>query len=101
MNGFFIERTLNMKTAELLRAIYNDKETLKKIRKSVDEYATNLKSMEQLKRDSREIEQFVKETYGIPAALFKKIVKSSLVQNDNTDEVIDEMQMIREIAKAE
>lgn len=90
-----------MKTVELLRAIYNDKETLKKIRKSVDEYATNLKSMEQLKRDSREIEQFVKESYGIPATLFKKIVKSSMIKNDNTDEVIDEMQMIREIAKAE
>lgn len=45
-----------MKTVELLRAVYNNKETLKKIRKSVDEYATNMKSMDQLKRDSREIE---------------------------------------------
>lgn len=90
-----------MKTVELLKAIYNDKETLKKIRKSVDEYAANIKSMDQLKRDSREIEQFVKDTYGIPATLFKRIVKSSLIQNDNTDEVIDELQMIRDIAKSE
>jgi uncharacterized protein (UPF0147 family) len=50
-----------MKKVELLRAIYNDKEMLKKIRKSIDEYATNLKSMDQLKRDSREIEKFVKD----------------------------------------
>lgn len=92
---------LIMKKVELLRAIYNDKEMLKKIRKSIDEYATNLKSMDQLKRDSREIEKFVKDTYNVPATLFKKIVKSSLIQNDNTDEVIDEMQIIREIAKSE
>lgn len=90
-----------MKKVELLRAIYNDKEMLKKIRKSIDEYATNLKSMDQLKRDSREIEKFVKDTYNVPATLFKKIVKSSLIQNDNTDEVIDEMQIIRDIATAE
>lgn len=36
-----------MKQVELLRAIYNDKEVLKKIRKSIDEYALNQKSMEE------------------------------------------------------
>lgn len=90
-----------MKQVELLRAIYNDKEVLKKIRKSIDEYALNQKSMDQLKRDSKEIEKHIKETYGIPATLFKKIVKASLTQNDNTDEIIDELQMIQEIAKPE
>ena len=90
-----------MKQIELLRAIYNDKEVLKKIRKSIDEYALNQKSMDQLKRDSKEIEKHIKETYGIPATLFKKIVKASLTQNDNTDEIIDELQMIQEIAKPE
>lgn len=89
-----------MKQIELLRAIYNDKEVLKKIRKSIDEYALNQKSMDQLKQDSKEIEKHVKEAYGIPTTLFKKIVKASLSQNDNTDEIIDELQMIQEIAKA-
>lgn len=50
-----------MKQVELLRAIYNDKEVLKKIRKSIDEYALNQKSMDQLKRDSKEIEKHIKE----------------------------------------
>jgi hypothetical protein len=90
-----------MKNIELLRAVYNDKEVLKKIRKSIDEYALNHKSMDQLKLDSKEIETYVKETYGIPTTLFKKIVKATLSQNDNTDEIIDEMQMIQEIAKAQ
>ncbi len=90
-----------MKSVEILRAIYNDKEVLKKLKKSVDEYTLNLRSMEQLKRDSKEIETFIKETYGITPTLFKKIVKSSLTENDNVDEIIDELQLIREIAKAE
>lgn len=90
-----------MKTIEVLRAVYNDKEVLKKIRKSMDEYALNLRSMDQLKLDSKEIEAFVKETYGITPTMFKKIVKASMTQNDNVDEVIDELQMIREIAKSE
>ena len=90
-----------MKAVELLRAVYNDKEVLKKIRKSVDEYAINLKSMDQLKRDSKEIEAYIKETYGITPTMFKKIVKASLVETDNVEEVIDELQLIRDIAKAE
>ncbi len=77
------------------------KNILKKIRKSLDEYIVNQQSMEQLKRDSKEIENYVKETYGIAPALFKKIVKAMNTQNDNTDEIIDEMQMIREIARAD
>jgi hypothetical protein len=90
-----------MKTIEILRAIYNDKPVLKKFKQSMEEYTLNLRSMEQLRNDSKEIEKFIKETYGITPGLFKKIVKSSLTQNDNTDEIIDELQMIREIAKAE
>ena len=90
-----------MKSAELLRAIYNDKTVLKKIRKSIDEYAINLKSMDQLKVDSKDIEKYIKETYGLTPTLFKKIVKSSLNQNDNTDEIIDEMQLVREIARSD
>lgn len=90
-----------MKQVELLRAIYNDKSILKKIRKSIDEYALNQRSMDQLKLDSKEIEKYIKETYNISATLFKKIVKASMSQNDNTDEIIDEMQMIQEIAKSE
>ena len=90
-----------MKSVELLRAVYNDKEILKKIRKSVDEYALNFKSMDQLKNDSKEIETYVKETYKITPTMFKKIVKASMAQNDNVEEVIDEMQLIRDIAKAE
>lgn len=90
-----------MKNVEILRAVYNDKEVLKKIRKSIDEYAINLKSMDQLKLDSKEIEAYVKETYGLTPAMFKKIVKASVAKSDNVDEVIDELQMIRDIAKAE
>ena len=88
-----------MKSTELLRAIYNDKEVLKKIRKSIDEYAINQKSMDQLKLDSKEIEKYVKETYQITPTMFKKIVKTTLSVNDNVDEIIDEMQLIRDIAK--
>jgi hypothetical protein len=90
-----------MKPLEILRAVYNDKEVLKKIRKSVDEYAINLKSMDQLKLDRKEIEKYIKETYGITPTMFKKIVKASLKMDDNVDEIIDELQMIRDIAKAE
>ena len=88
-----------MKAIEILRAVYNDKEVLKKIRKSMDEYALNLRSMDQLKRDSKEIEVFVKETYGLPSTIFKKIVKASLTVNDTVDEVVDELQLINEIAR--
>ena len=90
-----------MKALELLRAIFNDKAVLKKIHKSVDEYATNLKSMEQLKRDSKEIETYIKETYRLTPTMFKKIVKSRMSENDNVDEVIDELQIIRDIAKVD
>lgn len=90
-----------MKTHEILTAIYNDKEVLKKVKKSVEEYSINLRSMEQLRQDSKDIEKYVKDTYGIGATVFKKIVKSSMVQNDNVDELIEELQMIREIAKSE
>ena len=88
-----------MKTAELLRAILNDGTVLKEIKKSIDEYSTNIKSMDQLKRDSKEIEAFVKETYGLPSTIFKKIVKASLTVNDTVDEVVDELQLINEIAR--
>ncbi len=88
-----------MKSTELLRAIYNDKEVLKKIRKSIDEYAINQKSMVQLKSDSKEIEKYVKETYQLTPTMFKKLVKATLAVNDNVDEIIDEMQLIRDIAK--
>ena len=90
-----------MKPLELLQAIYNDKIVLKKIHKSVDEYATNLKSMEQLKRDSKEIETYIKDTYRITPTMFKKIVRASMNDNDNVDEIIDEMQIIRDIAKVD
>ncbi|MBX9865452.1 MAG: hypothetical protein K2Y14_00950 [Burkholderiales bacterium] len=89
-----------MKSIEILRAVYNDKEVLKKVKKSIDDYALNLKSMDQLKRDSKEIETHVKETYALSPTLFKKIVKASLTQNDTVDEVVDELQMINEIAKS-
>ena len=90
-----------MKSTEILRAIYNDKAVLKKLKKSIDEYATNLKSMGQLKQDTKDIEKFIKETYGITPTLFKKIVKSSMTHNDNTEEVVEELELIREIAKSE
>lgn len=90
-----------MKPLVVLRAIYNDKDVLKKIRKSVEEYSINLKSMGQLKEDSKAIETYIKETYNISPAIFKKIVKASMTENDNTDEIIDELQMIRDIAKDE
>jgi hypothetical protein len=31
--------------------------------------------------------------------MFKKLVKATLAVNDNVDEIIDEMQLIRDIAK--
>lgn len=90
-----------MKNTDILRAIYNDKAVLKKLKKSLDEYCINIKSMDQLKRDSKEIEGFVKETYGVSPNLFKKIVKASMTINDVTDEIVEEMEMIREIAKSD
>ena len=33
--------------------------------------------------------------------MFKKIVKSRMSENDNVDEVIDELQIIRDIAKVD
>ncbi len=90
-----------MKSLELLQAIYNDKMVLKKIHKSVDEYIINLQSMEQLKRDSKEIETYIKETYKLTPAMFKKIVKSRMCKNDNVDDIIDELQIIRNIAKVD
>ena len=54
-----------------------------------------------IKNDAKEIEVYVKETYGLPPSIFKKIVKSSLTLNDPTDEVIDELSLIREIAQSE
>ncbi len=89
-----------MKTAEILRAVYNDKTVLKKVQKSIEEYSVNLRSMEQLKNDSKDIEKHVKDTYGLSPAIFKKIVKASLTVNDVTDEVVEEMELIREIAKS-
>ena len=90
-----------MKTIEILRAVYNDKAVLKKLHKSVEEYSINLKSMDQLKQDSKEIEKYIKETYGLSPTVFKKIVKASLTQNDTTDEIVDELQLIQEIARTE
>ena len=90
-----------MKSLELLKAIYNDKAVLKQIHKSVSEYATNMKSMEQLKRDSKEIETYIKDTYKLTPAMFKKIVKSSMREDDNVDDIIDELQIIRDIAKVD
>lgn len=90
-----------MKPLITLRAVYNDKEVLKKLRKSIGEYALNLRSMEQLKRDSKEIETYIKETYDISPTTFKKIVKASTVENDNVEDIIDELQIIRDIARAE
>jgi len=90
-----------MKPLITLRAVYNNKEVLKNFRKSIGEYALNLRSMEQLKRDSREIETYIKETYDISPTTFKKIVKASMVENDNVEETIDELQLINDIARAE
>jgi hypothetical protein len=90
-----------MKPIITLRAVYNNKEVLKKLRKSIGEYALNLRSMEQLKRDSKEIENYIKETYDISPTTFKKIVKASMVDNDNVGEIIDELQLINDIARAE
>ena len=90
-----------MKSTKTLRAIVNDKAILKKLKKSIDECAINLRSMEQLKKDSKEIEAYVKETFGLTPVLFKKIVKASLVVTDDTNEVVAELELIQEIAKSE
>jgi len=90
-----------MKPLITLRAVYNNKEVLKKLRKSIGEYALNLRSIEQLNRDSREIETYIKETYDISSITFKKIVKASMEGNDNVEETIDELQLINDIARAE
>ena len=89
-----------MKTNEILTAIYNDREVLKKVKKSVEEYTTNLRSMDQLKQDSKDIEKHIKEAYGLPANAFKKICKATLIVNDNTNEVIDELETIKMVAEA-
>jgi len=64
-----------MKTNEILTAIYNDKKVLKKVKKSVEEYTTNLKLIEQLKQDSKDIEKHVKDVYELSANAFKKIAR--------------------------
>lgn len=87
-----------METIKILRAIYNDKGALKKIHKSINEYALNLKSLEQLKNDSKEIEVYIKETYGLSATVFKKIVKATMEQNKKADDIIDELVLIHDIA---
>lgn len=61
-----------MKNVEILRAVYNDKTVLTKIHKSIEEYVTNIRSMDQLKTDCKDIETHIKETYGLSPALFKK-----------------------------
>ena len=90
-----------MNNLEILHAIYNDKEILSELHKSIQEYAINLKSMDQLKLDSKDIEKFVKDNYRISPTLFKKIVKLSCEEDSNLEEVIDELQIIHEIAKAQ
>lgn len=90
-----------MKQIETLRALYNDKEVLKKVKKSVDEYAISIRSMDQLKNDCKEIEKYIKETYNLSPMTFKKIVKASMTTNDNTDDVVYELEMIRDIGKFE
>lgn len=90
-----------MKQIEILRALYNDKEVLKKVKKSVDEYAISIRSMDQLKNDCKEIEKYIKETYNLSPMTFKKIVKASMTTNDNTDDIVYELEMIRDIGKFE
>ncbi|TXI93622.1 MAG: hypothetical protein E6Q33_02600 [Neisseriales bacterium] len=89
-----------MKTNEILTAIYNDKEVLNKVKKSVEEYSTNLRSMEQLKQDCKDIEKHIKDAYGLSATVFKKIAKATMIINDNTKEVVDEIETIQLIAEA-
>ncbi len=90
-----------MKNLEILRAVYNDKEVLKKLHKSIAEYVINMRSMDQLKNDSKEIEKYIKETYNISPTVFKKIVKANMTTSDNTDETIEELEIIRDIGKLE
>ncbi len=90
-----------MKNIQILKSVYNDKESLKKLHKSIDEYAINIKSMEQLKKDSKEIELYIKENFRISPTLFKKIVQFKITENDNVDEIIDELELIRDIAQIE
>ena len=87
-----------MKTIEILTAVYNDKEVLTTIHKSIDEYSINLRSMDQLKRDTKDIETYIKEKYKISPTVFKKIVKAKMSDNSNVDTVIDELQLINDIA---
>jgi hypothetical protein len=102
MSLIYLEKVgVTVKSTEILRAIYNDKTILKKFKQSIEQYTINIHSMAQLKNDSKEIEVFIKDTYGITPSIFKKIVRSSMTETDNVDEVIDELQLIREIAKAE
>lgn len=89
-----------MKTNEILTAIYNDKEVLKKVKKSVEEYSINLRSMDQLKQDCKDIEKHIKDAYGLSATAFKKIAKATMIVNDNTKEVVDEIETIQLIAEA-
>lgn len=89
-----------MKTNEILTAIYNDKEVLKKVKKSVEEYSINLRSMDQLKQDCKDIEKHIKDAYGLSATAFKKIAKATTIVNDNTKEVVDEIETIQLIAEA-
>ena len=90
-----------MKNVQVLQSVFNDKDSLKKLHKSIDEYAINIKSMEQLKQDSKEIEVYIKETFRISPTLFKKIVQFKIKENDNVDEIIDELELIRDIAQVE
>lgn len=84
-----------MKANEILLAVYNDKPVLEKVMKSINEYSVNLKSMEQLKQDCKDIEKHVKDTFGINANTLKELVKVCGSNHCNLDEKIEYLDTLK------
>ena len=87
------------KANQILFAIYNDKPLLKELSKSVEQYIASTHSLNQTKRDMKEIENYVKEKFTLTPALFKQIIKFAQSEESRTEEEIEKLSVLEEIAK--
>ena len=87
------------KANQILFAIYNDKPLLKELSKSVEQYIASTHSLNQTKRDLKEIENYVKEKFTLTPTLFKQIIKSTQSEESRTEEEIERLSVLEDIAK--
>lgn len=89
-----------MNQSEILTAIYNDKELLQQFNQSVNEHILSLRSLEQLQRDLKDTKSFIKEKYGLLPKVFEQICKTRMSDAAGIDELINQLEMIKDIAIA-